>query len=382
MLYSLNRLSTWITGGTVFLFLLELGACLTPLNSARQRRAHRTTPALTTPIPNRQLYAPPEEYADLPPEYEPWYVPPEPIHEDDDDEEMQSNGEKGKVVNGLPYGHGLRRMLGDLQTCAEDLLPYSSNANLEQPVTILGSKLRSCREAIFSMIRWAKALQREIHAPPEGNPNVASKAFDDITLGQISGSKGALFEKRAPPRTARTELEKCETEFCDKCFEGSKPPTEKCKMCFPAYDDALRKHCIEKIRKKTRVLVLEIATVAVLFGIFGLISYIGRKRSQTGGEREPGPDTRRRAYPPWIQRAARILRPTNSVPDVEANPGPESIDIYPQTPLPNQPERAIEVSGSRVHSANVSPTGSVSNFGSMTRRGVSRSRPGTPISWR
>ncbi|WEW55770.1 hypothetical protein PRK78_001203 [Emydomyces testavorans] len=49
-----------------------------------------------------------------------------------------------------------RRLIGDLETCGTDLLPYASEDVLAGSSLVTRSSIRSCREAIFTFLRWAK----------------------------------------------------------------------------------------------------------------------------------------------------------------------------------------------------------------------------------
>ncbi|OJD19747.1 hypothetical protein AJ78_00246 [Emergomyces pasteurianus Ep9510] len=387
MFHSLNRLSTWTTYGIAVVYILEQGACLASHSVLTQRQRGQLDSLPGSTAAQRQgLGSRSGEYGHIYPALIRRFALPESI--ENQGENMDPNGEFGKIARpGIPSGHGLRRVLGDLETCAEDLFPFISNTNPEQPVTISGSKLRSCREAIFSLIRWFDAQRKEIHAPPEKNPYLPNNTPQE-------GSRSSI-KKRASIVTA--ENQNCEVNICrpfelpNACSDAGKMTTEKrkmCNMCKPRNEKLIRKYCTKQRRRQQNVLYLLIGILAVICCAAIILTILRRAKGKGRDELRIGPafSSERGGMLPGLMSTIQNSRGTAQMSDVERNPGVvlgSSNQIY----LQSAPSRGSSKKNLSVHECQIQNhnEGQVSPFphsDSLKLRGCSgKTRQTTPTRW-
>ncbi|EGD91778.1 hypothetical protein H112_00889 [Trichophyton rubrum D6] len=186
-------------------------------------------------------------------------------------------------------GVTLERLLADLETCVEELVPYSPEIPPSDLVQISGSKMRSCRQAIFTLIRWYRQsnpsaskssteTQNERRDDQKSRFNLV-KPGDNTDPRQTGSLQPTATGKARPTQTATRPLT-CRELACPSgdlaatCV--TKPgiklkPTlaQMCRMCFPRRDERLiDEHCADKSKKEWDIFY-------ILFAILISISTTG-----------------------------------------------------------------------------------------------------------
>ncbi|EFW23180.1 conserved hypothetical protein [Coccidioides posadasii str. Silveira] len=163
----------------------------------------------------------------------------------------------GKVPihrNSLLRSEQFRRLVGDLQTCGTDLLSYGSEDFLARSTEVKGSSIRSCREAIFTFLKWTKG----------DNPYLNLSSIPDVPTP--------------------SHLQACEEKMCrigdlDKiCTQPKYRMTMAeigvCKMCYPKNEEQLRLYCIVREKRERRAFFVASAMVAIFaIGVAGVIVF-------------------------------------------------------------------------------------------------------------
>ncbi|KKZ62935.1 hypothetical protein EMCG_02645 [[Emmonsia] crescens] len=297
MLRSLSRPSTWIACGIAVVYILDQGTCLSFHSALTQRQRGQWEISLDAAAQSQRLDLRSNEYYDIHPAHVARFALPESIEEDQGGS-AEPKGEFGKIVRpGIPSGHELRRVLGDLETCAEDLLPFVSNSNPGQSITIAGSKLRSCREAIFSLIRWFDTQRKEIHAPPENGPYSPNSSLQDRSRdAETIYKRGSTIEKRASIATAEHQI--CEVNTCrpfelsNACSDARKVTAEKrkmCRMCHPRNEELISKHCTKQRQRQQNALYLLIGILATISGVAIILVFLRKAKGKGRDELRIGP---------------------------------------------------------------------------------------------
>ncbi|DAA72731.1 TPA_exp: Uncharacterized protein A8136_5457 [Trichophyton benhamiae CBS 112371] len=186
-------------------------------------------------------------------------------------------------------GVTLERLLADLETCVEDLVPYSPEVPPNDIVQISGSKMRSCRQAIFTLIRWYRQsnpstrkssteIQNERRDDQKSRFNLV-KPGDNTDPRQTGSLQTTATGKVRPTQTSTRPLT-CRELACPPgdlaatCV--TKPgiklkPTlaQMCRMCFPRRDERLiDEHCADESKKEWNIFY-------ILFAILISISTAG-----------------------------------------------------------------------------------------------------------
>lgn len=240
-----------------------------------------------------------------------------------------ATGEFGKITRpGIPSGRGLRRVLGDLETCAADLLPFSSNSSPEQLVAIAGSKLRSCREAIFSLLRWLDTQQKEVNAPPE-NPYASKYVLPGSARDAEMHSREADIEKRAAAVDAQGQS--CEVTVCrpfdvpHACSNSRQMTTEDkkmCSMCNPRSEELIGKHCAKQRQRQQNVLFLLLGMLATIPAIAIILVFLrkAKGRSRRGLRTGPAYSSEQGGVLPGVMSTIQKSRGLDRMSDVEKDP--------------------------------------------------------------
>ncbi|GBF60349.1 hypothetical protein TMEN_2774 [Trichophyton mentagrophytes] len=188
-------------------------------------------------------------------------------------------------------GVTLERLLADLETCVEDLVPYSPEipASDLDLVQISGSKMRSCRQAIFTLIRWYRQsnpstrkssteTQNERRDDQKSRFNLVKPG--DNTDPRQTGSLQATTTGKARPTQTATRPLTCRELACPSGDLAATCVTKKgikmkptlaqmCTMCFPRRDERLiDEHCADKSKKEWNIFY-------ILFAILISISTAG-----------------------------------------------------------------------------------------------------------
>ncbi|OAX82550.1 hypothetical protein ACJ72_03093 [Emergomyces africanus] len=328
MRHSLNQLSTWIACGIAVVYIFEQDACSAFHSALSQRqRWQRDTFILDTGVQSQRLDRRGDEY-----DHRPFtahirrFALPEYIA--NREENAEPHGGLGKIVRpGIPSGHGIRRVLGDLETCAEDLFPFLANStpDTEQLVTISGSKLRSCREAIFSLMRWFESQRKEILAPTEKNPYLPNSASQEE-------SSRTSIKTRASIATAEPQI--CEVNICrpfelpNACSEATKMKMTKekrkrCNMCKPRNEALIRKYCTKQRQREKNILYLIVGILATICGAAIILTFIRKAKGKTRGELRIGPafSSEKGCVLPGLMSTIQKSRAVAKMSDVERNPG-------------------------------------------------------------
>ncbi|OJD21469.1 hypothetical protein ACJ73_07190 [Blastomyces percursus] len=379
MLHSLSESSTWIACGIVMIYILEQGFCLAVDSALTQQRQGGKWEITRRPAAQLQQTEPMSgKYDGVHPTRFARFALPGSIERHDGNAEP--NGEYGKIVRpGIPSGHGLRRVLGDLETCAEDIfMPFASETDPEQPVTVSGSKLRSCREAVFSLIRWLDTQRKEIHAPPEKNPYLQNHGLQDSNYPyeEKSYDKGEnTVEKRVS--MAKVKQHSCEITVC-RPFERphvcsyAEMPADKskmCKMCNPRNEELIRRHCTKQRRRLRNILYL-ILGILIAVSSAAIVVVCLRKGSRDQLRVGPAYSSEQGDVLPGLMSTIRKSRGVDRRSDMERGPAARRNNMHPQfTPSQISPEQ----------DGHVSP---VRRSDSLKLRGcMGRTRPTTPTGW-
>ncbi|PGH07986.1 hypothetical protein GX51_01426 [Blastomyces parvus] len=383
MLHSFSESSTWIACGVAMIYILEQGNCLAVHPALTQRPGQGGQWEITRrQAAQLQQREPTSGRCDggHPTRFARFAIPVSVEHHD---ENAEPNGEYGKVVRpGIPSGHGLRRMLGDLETCAEDLfMPFASETDPEQPVTISGSKLRSCREAIFSLIRWLDTQRKEIHAPPEKNPFLQSGGLQDRNFRDAAKSyetRGNTIERRASIGNAKQQ-QSCEVTVCrpfelpNACSDSRRVPAEiskMCKMCNPRNEELISRHCAKQRRRQQNILYLLLGIIVAIFSAATV--FLRKRKRKSRDELRVGPaySSEQGGVLPGLMSAIRKSKAVDRRSDVEKDPGAGNNKMHPQS-------TASQVS--QEQDGHISPP---PYSASLKLRGCAgRTRPNTPAVW-
>lgn len=322
-----------------------------------------------------------------------WVTLPKPnfdIKEDDEPEDdldsidiYQDDGDdrSGIEMNRLPYAHGLRRLLGDLETCTDDLFP-SMNNGAGGGFHIRGSKFRSCRQALFTFLRWAKGQRKQwsdvgLSVPEREEAAIMKRGWREDTLdtqqehaarsgdgnSELDLPPGAYKSKLHPhgvqPRAATDKsprMSKCQESAC-KVADLSTLCTHKkeilkpgightCNMCFPERNDNLiLEHCKAREKKERQVFYILCAMLITIGGVAGVLMYFHKERQKLRhrtdsvsaneeGRSAPmafrlvnnptlGVKLKKPAEESWASIiATRVRRKKSLTPDVERQPSP------------------------------------------------------------
>ncbi|PGH29976.1 hypothetical protein GX50_07276 [[Emmonsia] crescens] len=393
MLRSLSRPSTWIACGIAVVYILDQGTCLSFHSALTQRQRGQWEISLDAAAQSQRLDLRSNEYYGTHPAHVARFALPESIEEDQGGN-VEPNGEFGKIVRpGIPSGHGLRRVLGDLETCAEDLLPFVSNSNPEQPVAIAGSKLRSCREAIFSLIRWFDAQRKEIHAPPENGPYSPNSLQDRPRDAETIYKGGSTIEKRASIVTAEYQI--CEVNICrpfelsNACSDARKMTAGKrkmCRMCNPRNEELIIKHCMKQRQRQQNVLYLLIGILATISGAAIIFVFLRKAKGKGRDELRIGPafSSEQGGMLPGLLSTIQKSRGLAQMSDVERNLGVGSNNkIYLQSaPSRGGPEKNLSIHECQMHNNQEGHISPLPHSDSLKLRGwAGRIRPNTPTAW-
>ncbi|EEQ85242.1 uncharacterized protein BDCG_08511 [Blastomyces dermatitidis ER-3] len=372
MFPSLSESSTWIACGVAMIYILEQGTCLAVHSALPQRQGgqweitRRSAAQLQQAEPMSGIYdgTHPTRFAR--------FAVPGSIEEHHDGN-AEPNGEYGKIVRpGIPSGHGLRRVLGDLETCAEDIfMPFASETDAEQPVTVSGSKLRSCREAIFSLIRWLDTQRKEIHAPAEKNPYLQSSGLQDSNSrdAEKSYDKGEnTIEKRAS--MANVKQQSCEVTDCrpferphvySYAMETSAEKSKMCKMCNPRNEELIRRHFTKQRRRLRNILYLILGIVIAVSSAATVVVCVRKAKGKSRDTSRVGPacSSEQGGVLPGLISTIRKSRGVNRRSDVETQ----------STASQLSPEQ----------DGHISPVRRSDSF--KLRGYAGRTRPTTPTAW-
>ncbi|EFR01576.1 hypothetical protein MGYG_04579 [Nannizzia gypsea CBS 118893] len=188
-------------------------------------------------------------------------------------------------------GVTLERLLADLETCVDDLVPYSTEKSPNDLVQVSGSKMRSCRQAIFTLIRWYRQSTRS-NSKPVASQNERRdddedqksrfnlvKPGDNRDPRQTGRLQATVTGKIRPAQTATRPLS-CRELACPSgdlaATCETRPgmrltPTlaQMCRMCFPRRDERLiGEYCADKSKREWNIFY-------ILFAILISISLAG-----------------------------------------------------------------------------------------------------------
>ncbi|QVM12055.1 hypothetical protein D8B26_006691 [Coccidioides posadasii str. Silveira] len=230
----------------------------------------------------------------------------------------------GKVPihrNSLLRSEQFRRLVGDLQTCGTDLLSYGSEDFLARSTEVKGSSIRSCREAIFTFLKWTKGDNPYLNLSSVSRAQLIKSALDgDCGCAYLPSSQLTFSSLRHghakrnnidgmddPPAHGHTQfkgsskipranpleipdvptpshLQACEEKMCrigdlDKiCTQPKYRMTMAeigvCKMCYPKNEEQLRLYCIVREKRERRAFFVASAMVAIFaIGVAGVIVF-------------------------------------------------------------------------------------------------------------
>ncbi|KAM5445842.1 hypothetical protein MaudCBS49596_007131 [Microsporum audouinii] len=284
----------------------------------------------------------------------------------------------------------LKRLMADLETCIEDLLPYSTERAPNDLVQISGSKVRSCRQAIYSLIRWFRSSSTNKPTSQNKRRDDQKSRFNlvkpgDNTDPRQTGRLGATGDLgRSRPTQTVTRPPTCRDQACSPgdltstCVTkgGAKlKPTlaQMCNMCFPRRNERLiDEYCSERAQKEWHIFYILFAILVAISGAgitlaaFRKIREKGQKSRETGSDVLPTkrfiqptatlgnpslakPKSRRVGS--WLAAAAAYLRNQGTRVDIEEHAALDArvTSLSPPTLLPNQvdPNRqqTFQVSG-------------------------------------
>ncbi|KLJ07442.1 hypothetical protein EMPG_17078 [Blastomyces silverae] len=382
MFHSLSESSTWIACGIAMIYILEQGTCLAVHSALIQRQGGQWEITRRPPAQLQQMEPKSGKYDGTHPTRFARSAVPGPIEHHDGNAEP--NGEYGNIVRpGIPSGHGLRRVLGDLETCAEDIfMPFASETDLEQPVTVSGSKLRSCREAIFSLIRWLDTQRKEIHAPPEKNPYLQSGGLQESDFWDAEKSYykgGNTIGKRVSMANVRQQS--CEVTVCrpfelpHACSDGRRMSAEKskmCNMCNPRNEELISRHCTKQRRRLRNILYLILGILVAVSSATTVVVFLRKRKGKSRHELRVGPaySSEQGGVLPSLMSTIRKYRGVDRRSDMERDPAARSNKMHPQSTL------------SQVSAEEDGHIPPLPRSDSLKLRGcVGRTRPTTPTVW-
>ncbi|KAF3480214.1 uncharacterized protein GIQ15_05561 [Arthroderma uncinatum] len=217
-----------------------------------------------------------------------------------------------------------KRLMSDLETCVEDLLPYTTENTPNDQVQISGSKVRSCRQAIFSLIRWLGARGNN---PPKGSSSVVG-ATDEYQESHQSHENERRDDQKSrfnlvkpgnnrdPRESGRLETRVDETgnqptptntrpltchdracttdDILSTCVtkKGAKlkPKVARmCKMCFPRRNEQLVDvYCSELAKKEWYLFYILFAILITAAGTFIALTFLRRLRAKAQNTQDGG----------------------------------------------------------------------------------------------
>ncbi|KAI1908270.1 hypothetical protein LOZ65_006660 [Ophidiomyces ophidiicola] len=185
-------------------------------------------------------------------------------------------GDQGPVFKlKLLRSERFRRLVGDFETCAADLLGFEKA--LAGSTGAKAAGVRACQEAVFTFLRWAKKEYQFVDLSqsspdrldnhhgsaspskvptdsrePDSRPSQNSRrTLDPIPHPTTPRRRSTLFTKR--------ELS-CEDEVCrigDLSIICNKPKvrmttaeTDVCKLCYPRNEQQLKAYCVLRERRE------------------------------------------------------------------------------------------------------------------------------------
>lgn len=263
---------------------------------------------------------------------------------DDDTEQPQSNNRDFRPITNV-HAEMLQRLVGDLETCVEDLMPYTFNQNVEKPATISGRSLRSCREAIAGFLLWIR--ERKSKSPQESTERVSAdyspslKRRDSYTgssptalhtrtdgtqlvretatvdsevngnqidsssadeINKKEGTQDSAYEqnKRLAPKGVVIEFpdrsEECQKSVCNiKNIEHTcsterlklKPSMlNTCEMCYPLDESRIESHCSREGRRERHSFYVLLAMILGGLATGVVIIFIHEKRKNAAESKE------------------------------------------------------------------------------------------------
>ncbi|EEH39394.2 hypothetical protein PAAG_08663 [Paracoccidioides lutzii Pb01] len=368
--------------------LLGRGVCLIPRSVLTQRHREHQYISPHVEMQGQQLDTI-AEHERINPEYAVLFAPPESI--EDRAGGVESTAATDKLINpGIPSRNGIRRVLGDLETCAEDLLIFVSSSDSEQRVLISRSKLRSCREAIFSIIRWFETQRKDIRISHGKNPYSPNSNLED-------GSPAGTPDNGVGPRNKRAAIgiseqqQLCEanvcrsvksSQACAKARSMTREEIKLCSMCRPRNEGLIRKHCAKQHQPQQNVLYILLALLAALSGAAGVFVLIRKAKGQRS-ELRPGPcpsfnsqqGILRQGVITGIQRSRSLI----GMPDVEKNPGIGSNRPQLQTRSLHGSQRGITDAEMQMYNHEGQGSRQLAHSDSLKLRGgTGKKRPTTP----
>ncbi|ODH13818.1 hypothetical protein ACO22_06878, partial [Paracoccidioides brasiliensis] len=383
------RSSAWMVWGIAMAALLGRGVCLIPRSVLTQRLREHQHISPRVEMKGQQLDTI-AEHERINPEYPALFAPPESIEGRAAGVESTAAGTDKLINPGIPSRNGIRRVLGDLETCAEDLLIFVSSSDSEQRVLISRSKLRSCREAIFSLIRWFETQRKDIRLSHEKHAYSPNSNLE-------GGSAAGTPDNGVGPRNKRAAIgiseqqQLCEanvcrsvksSQACTKAGNMTREEIKLCNMCRPRNEELIRKHCAKQHQPQQNILYILLALLAALSGAAGVFVLIRKAKGQRH-ELGPGPCPSFNSHPgilgqgiiTGIQRSRSLL----GMPDVEKNPGIGSNRPQLQTRSSHGSQRGIADAEMQMYNHEGQGSCQVAHSDSLKLRGgTGRKRPTTP----
>ncbi|PGH17186.1 hypothetical protein AJ79_01324 [Helicocarpus griseus UAMH5409] len=385
MLYSLRRPSALIVCAITLISLATQGTSLNFPSTLRQRQRGLWGPSLDTATQTQKFDPRAVDFDRKRSQYVARLALDEPTEDRAGDVELNKENDK-ELKPSIPSGHGLRRVLGDLETCAEDLLPYSSSSEAEQTVMITGSKVRSCREAIFSIVRWVKAQREEILKPRERYAPIWSSSLPDHPYKEALDKWKGTFRKRGwIPEASRCEATVCRVKdlhfICSSSRRKSPENMKLCRMCYPPNDDLINMHCAKQDQRLRNVLYLLLGFLVAIGGGAAIVFCV-RKAKERRQRPRPFPQQvgNRGGIGRRFIEAIRKSRRLTPVQDLERSPGGGSNGVFLRT-IPSQNISKFDISTieAQMHEKEEQASPLHDSLKLRMSRG---SRPTTPASWR
>ncbi|KAI2000527.1 hypothetical protein LOY97_006547 [Ophidiomyces ophidiicola] len=196
-------------------------------------------------------------------------------------------GDQGPVFKlKLLRSERFRRLVGDFETCAADLLGFE-NA-LAGSTGAKGAGVRACQEAVFTFLRWAKKEYQFVdlsQSSPDllGNDHGSaspSKVLVDERARRSQNSRRTIDPIPHPttPRRRSTLFTKrelpCEEEVCrigDLSVICNKPKvrmttaeTDVCKLCYPRNEKQLKAYCVLRERREQRAFYVAFGMLVII----------------------------------------------------------------------------------------------------------------------
>ena len=215
-----------------------------------------------------------------------------PISPEDPEPCAALEEDHGASPDAFLHSDTMRRLIGDLATCRDDLftLRVGDISLLESSDKVVVNKAhwRSCREALFTLIRWLEQ-KREERALPERateSPTITipwsrTRRAYPPPMAQKTWRMSSQVAHEDTIDLKSTYQARCKKYVCDfpdlapLCSQNKKNPNRwdarLCEMCYPPNDKLIEKHCEGYTRPEGDVYFFLIGLLLTFVGAAGTL---------------------------------------------------------------------------------------------------------------